>query len=201
VPTGIQLGHGTRPSTVLKIFSQGNMENTQNELDLAIEGDGFFQITLPNGETAYTRDGAFKLDSDGRIVNSDGFALEPEISIPSDALSISVGLDGTVSVLQAGESIPSEVGTIELARFVNPAGLISMGKNLFITSEASGDEMTGIAGEDGLGTLAQGFLEMSNVSVVDEMVNMITAQRAYESNSKAIQAADDMLQLANNVKR
>jgi flagellar basal-body rod protein FlgG len=201
VPTGIQLGHGTRPSTVLKIFSQGNMENTQNELDLAIEGDGFFQITLPNGETAYTRDGAFKLDSDGRIVNSDGFALEPEISIPSDALSISVGLDGTVSVLQAGESIPSEIGTIELARFVNPAGLISMGKNLFITSEASGDEMTGTAGEDGLGTLAQGFLEMSNVSVVDEMVNMITAQRAYESNSKAIQAADDMLQLANNVKR
>ena len=201
VPTGIQLGHGTRPSTVLKIFSQGNMENTQNELDLAIEGDGFFQIVLPNGETAYTRDGAFKLDSDGRIVNSDGFAPEPEIAIPSDALSISVGLDGTVSVLQAGESTPSEIGTIELARFVNPAGLISMGKNLFIISEASGDEMTGTAGEDGLGTLAQGFLEMSNVSVVDEMVNMITAQRSYESNSKAIQAADEMLQLANNVKR
>ena len=201
VPAGIQIGHGTRPSTVLKIFSQGNMENTQNELDLAIEGDGFFQITLPNGETAYTRDGAFKLDSDGRIVNSDGFTMEPEIAIPSDALSISVGLDGTVSVLQAGESTPSEIGTIELARFVNPAGLISMGKNLFITSEASGNELTGTAGENGLGTLAQGFLEMSNVSVVDEMVNMITAQRAYESNSKAIQAADDMLQLANNVKR
>jgi flagellar basal-body rod protein FlgG len=201
VPAGIQLGHGTRPSTVLKIFSQGNMENTQNELDLAIEGDGFFQITLPNGEIAFTRDGAFKLDSDGRMVNSDGFALEPEITIPSDALSISVGLDGTVSVLQAGETAPSEIGTIELARFINPAGLISMGKNLFMTSEASGDEMTGTAGEDGLGTLAQGFLEMSNVSVVDEMVNMITAQRAYESNSKAIQAADEMLQLANNVKR
>ncbi len=201
VPAGIQLGHGTRPSTVLKIFSQGNMENTQNELDLAIEGDGFFQIALPNGETAFTRDGAFKLDSDGRMVNSDGFALEPEITIPSDALSISVGLDGTVSVLQAGETTSSEIGTIELARFINPAGLISMGKNLFMTSEASGDEMTGTAGEDGLGTLAQGFLEMSNVSVVDEMVNMITAQRAYESNSKAIQAADEMLQLANNVKR
>ena len=201
VPAGIQLGHGTRPSTVLKIFSQGNMENTQNELDLAIEGDGFFQIALPNGETAFTRDGAFKLDSDGRMVNSDGFALEPEIMIPSDALSISVGLDGTVSVLQAGETTSSEIGTIELARFVNPAGLISMGKNLFITSEASGDEMTGTAGENGLGTLAQGFLEMSNVSVVDEMVNMITAQRAYESNSKAIQAAYDMLQLANNIKR
>ncbi len=201
IPAGIQLGHGTRPSTVLKIFSQGNMENTQNELDLAIEGDGFFQITLPNGETAYTRDGAFKLDSDGRIVNSDGFTMEPEIAIPSDAMSISVGLDGTVSVLQAGESIPSEIGTIELARFINPAGLISMGKNLFIPSEASGNEVIGTAGEDGMGTLAQGFLEMSNVSVVDEMVNMITAQRAYESNSKAIQAADDMLQLANNVKR
>ena len=201
IPAGIQLGHGTRPSTVLKIFSQGNMENTQNELDLAIEGDGFFQITLPNGETAYTRDGAFKLDSDGRIVNSDGFTMEPEIAIPSDAMSISVGLDGTVSVLQAGESIPSEIGTIELARFINPAGLISMGKNLFIPSEASGNEVIGTAGEDGMGTLAQGFLEMSNVSVVDEMLNMITAQRAYESNSKAIQAADDMLQLSNNVKR
>jgi flagellar basal-body rod protein FlgG len=201
VPAGIQLGHGTRPSTVLKIFTQGNMENTQNELDIAIEGDGFFQITLPSGDTGFTRDGSFKLDSDGRIVNSDGFILEPEIAIPSDSLSISVGMDGTVSVLQAGESTPSEIGTIELARFVNPAGLISMGRNLFMTSEASGDEMTGTAGQDGLGTLAQGFLEMSNVSVVDEMVNMITAQRAYESNSKAIQAADDMLQLANNIKR
>ena len=201
VPTGIQIGHGTRPSTVLKIFSQGDMENTKNELDLAIEGDGFFQIILPNGETAYTRDGAFKLDSDGRIVNSDGFALEPEISIPSDALSISVGIDGTVSVLQAGDSTPSEIGTIELARFVNPAGLISTGRNLYITSEASGDEMTGTPGEDGLGSIAQGFLEMSNVSVVDEMVSMITAQRAYEVNSKSIQTADEMLQIANNIKR
>ena len=201
VPTGIQIGHGTRPSTVLKIFSQGSMENTKNELDLAIEGDGFFQIILPNGETAYTRDGSFKLDSDGRIVNSDGFALEPEISIPSDALSISVGIDGTVSVLQAGDSTPSEIGTIELARFVNPAGLISTGRNLYITSEASGDEMTGTPGEDGLGSIAQGFLEMSNVSVVDEMVSMITAQRAYEVNSKSIQTADEMLQMANNIKR
>ena len=201
VPTGIQIGHGTRPSTVLKIFSQGSMENTKNELDLAIEGDGFFQIILPNGETAYTRDGSFKLDSDGLIVNSDGFALEPEISIPSDALSISVGIDGTVSVLQAGDSTPSEIGTIELARFVNPAGLISTGRNLYITSEASGDEMTGTPGEDGLGSIAQGFLEMSNVSVVDEMVSMITAQRAYEVNSKSIQTADEMLQMANNIKR
>ena len=201
VPTGIQIGHGTRPSTVLKLFTQGDMENTGNELDLAIEGDGFFQIILPNGETAYTRDGAFKLDRDGRIVNSDGFALEPEISIPTDAQSISVGMDGTVSVLQAGDSTPNEIGTIELARFVNPAGLISTGRNLYMTSEASGDESTAIPGEDGLGSLAQGFLEMSNVSVVDEMVSMITAQRAYETNSKSIQTADEMLQIANNIKR
>ncbi len=201
VPTGIQIGHGTRPSTVLKIFTQGTMENTGNELDLALEGDGFFQIILPSGETAYTRDGAFKLDSDGRIVNPDGFALEPEISIPTDAVSISVGMDGTVSVIQAGDSTPSEVGSIELARFVNPAGLISTGRNLYITSEASGDEFTGIPGEDGLGSIAQGFLEMSNVSVVDEMVSMITAQRAYETNSKSIQTADEMLQIANNIKR
>ncbi len=201
VPTGIQLGHGTRPSTVLKIFSQGDLEHTKNELDLAIESDGFFQIAMPNGEIAFTRDGGFKLDSEGRIVNADGFALEPEISIPTDAVSISVGMDGTVSVLQAGETTPTEVGTVELARFVNPAGLISMGRNLYINSEASGDEMIGTAGEDGLGTIAQGFLEMSNVTVVEEMVNMITAQRAYEANSKSIQTADEMLALANNVKR
>jgi len=201
VPTGIQLGHGTRPSTVLKIFSQGDLENTKNELDLAIEGDGFFQIALPNGETAFTRDGGFKLDSEGRVVNADGFAMEPEISIPTDSLSISVGMDGTVSVLQAGDTTPTEVGTIELARFVNPAGLIAMGKNLYIPSEASGDEMTGTAGENGLGTIAQGFLELSNVTVVEELVSMITAQRAYEANSKSIQTADEMLAIANNIKR
>jgi flagellar basal-body rod protein FlgG len=201
VPTGIQLGHGTRPSTVLKVFSQGDLEHTKNELDLAIEGAGFFQILLPSGETAYTRDGGFKLDSEGRIVNADGFALEPEIAIPTDAVSIAVGMDGTVSVLQAGETMPTEVGTIELARFINPSGLISMGKNLYMTSESSGDEITGTAGEDGLGTIAQGFLEMANVSVVDEMVRMITAQRAYEVNSKSIQTADEMLAIANNIKR
>ena len=156
---------------------------------------------MPNGETAFTRDGGFKLDSEGRVVNADGLALEPEISIPTDALSISVGMDGTVSVLQAGDTTPTEVGTIELARFVNPAGLIAMGKNLYIPSEASGDEMTGTAGENGLGTIAQGFLEMSNVTVVEEMVSMITAQRAYEANSKSIQTADEMLAIANNIKR
>jgi flagellar basal-body rod protein FlgG len=156
---------------------------------------------MPNGETAFTRDGGFKLDSEGRIVNADGFSLEPEISIPTDAVSISVGMDGTVSVLQAGETTPTEIGTIELARFVNSAGLIAMGRNLYINSEASGDEMTGTAGENGLGTIAQGFLERSNVTVVEEMVSMITAQRAYEANSKSIKTADEMLAIANNVKR
>ena len=201
VPTGIQLGHGTRPSAVQKIFNQGDFQNTENELDWAIEGDGFFQIELPDGDTGYTRAGEFKLDADGRIVNPDGFPLIPEMAVPADTISISVGLDGTVSVIQAGDLSPTEIGSVQLARFVNPSGLISLGKNLFAPTNASGDEITGIPGESGFGTLAQGFLEMSNVSVVDEMVNMITAQRAYETNSKVITTADDMLQLANNLKR
>ncbi len=201
VPTGIQLGHGSRPVATHRIFTEGDFQQTKNELDIAIEGDGFFQIIQPNGETAYTRDGAFKMDRDGRIVTSDGFVMEPEITIPSDSISLSIGLDGTVSVLQAGSSEPTEIGTITLARFVNPAGLHSIGRNLYLPTNASGDAIVGTAGEDGLGSLAQGFLEMSNVSVVDEMVKMITAQRAYEINSKTIQAADDMLQQANNVKR
>jgi flagellar basal-body rod protein FlgG len=201
VPTGIQIGHGSRPVASHKIFTQGDFQQTKNELDVAIEGNGFFQIIQPTGTTAYSRDGAFKMDRDGRIVTSDGFLLEPEITIPSDSISLTIGLDGTVSVLQAGASAPTEIGTITLARFVNPAGLHSIGRNLYLPTNASGDAIVGTAGEDGLGSLAQGFLEMSNVSVVDEMVKMITAQRAYEINSKAIQAADDMLQQANNVKR
>ncbi len=201
VPTGIQLGHGTRPSAVQKMFSQGDFQNTQNELDWAIEGDGFFQIEMPDGVTGYSRSGEFKLDADGRIVNPDGFPLIPEIAVPIDTISISVGLDGTVSVIQAGDGTPSEIGNIQLARFVNPAGLRSLGKNLFTPTNASGDEITGTPGESGFGRISQGFLEMSNVSVVDEMVGMITAQRAYETNSKVITTADEMLQLANNLKR
>jgi flagellar basal-body rod protein FlgG len=201
IPTGIQLGHGTRASAVQKIFTQGDFENTQNELDWAIEGDGFFQIELPNGDTSYSRCGEFKLDADGRIVNADGFPLVPQLTIPSDTISITVGMDGTVSVIQAGDSTPSEIGTLQLARFVNAAGLRSLGKNLFVPTEGSGDEIIGTPGEDGLGSIAQGFLEMSNVSVVDEMVGMITAQRAYETNSKVIQTSDEMLQMANNLKR
>jgi flagellar basal-body rod protein FlgG len=201
IPTGIQLGHGTRASAVQKIFTQGDFENSQNELDWAIEGDGFFQIELPNGDTSYSRCGEFKLDADGRIVNADGFPLVPQLTIPSDTISITVGMDGTVSVIQAGDSTPSEIGTLQLARFVNAAGLRSLGKNLFVPTEGSGDEIIGTPGEDGLGSIAQGFLEMSNVSVVDEMVSMITAQRAYETNSKVIQTSDEMLQMANNLKR
>ena len=201
VPVGIQLGHGTRASAVNKIFSQGNMQRTQNDLDLALEGKGFFQVLQLNGEIAYTRSGAFKLDEEGRMVTADGFFLEPEISIPTDAVSMFIDLDGTVSVLLTGESQPTEIGTIELARLTNPAGLQNVGRNLYRPTQASGEAVTGTAGEDGLGIISQGYLEMSNVSVVDEMVNMITAQRAYELNSKAVQAADEMLQMANNVKR
>jgi len=201
VPTGIQLGHGSRPSAVQKVFTGGDFQNTNNELDWAIEGDGFFQIELPTGETAYSRAGEFKLNADGRIVNPDGFPLMPEMSVPTNTVSITVGMDGTVSVIQADDATPVEIGTIQLARFVNAAGLKSLGKNLYSPTEASGDEIVGTPGENGLGTMAQGFLEMSNVSVVDEMVNMITAQRAYEINSKVIQTADDMLQMANNLKR
>jgi flagellar basal-body rod protein FlgG len=201
LPTGVQVGQGTRPVATQKIFLQGDYQQTQNQLDMAIEGDGFFQILQPNGEVAFTRAGAFKMDSEGRIVTSDGFPIDPELSIPTDTVSITIGTDGTISVLQAGESEPSEIGTIQLARFINPSGLKSMGRNLYLTTSASGDPITGTAGEDGFGTISQGYLEMSNVSVVDEMVNMITAQRAYEINTKTIQAADDMLQMANNIKR
>ena len=168
---------------------------------MAIDGKGFFQIITPDGEIAYTRAGSFKLDGDGNIVNSEGYLLEPQISVPNDAIQLTVGLDGTVTVMNAGETTPTEVGNIETVRFTNPAGLIAMGKNLFTESETSGSPTTGTPGEDGLGTITQGFLEMSNVSVVEEMVNMILAQRAYEMNGKAIQTSDEMLQVANNIKR
>ena len=201
VPTGMQLGQGTRPVAIQKIFIQGDYQQTQNELDVAIDGKGFFQVLQPNGDVAYTRSGAFKLDSEGRIVTSDGYLLEPEITIPSDTLNIAVGSDGTVSVLQSGQTESAEVGTIELAMFANPAGLNSIGRSLYVPTSASGGATTGTPGSSGFGTISQGYLELSNVSVVEEMVNMIIGQRAYEVNSKAIQTADGMLQMANNVSR
>ena len=201
VPTGIQLGQGTRPVATQKIFTQGDYQYTQNQLDMAIEGDGFFQVLQPNGDIGYTRSGSFKLDGEGRIVTSDWFLMEPEIVIPPDSVYVSIGTDGIVSVIQAGETESTVQDTIQLARFSNPAGLNSIGRNLYMPTSASGDVQTGTAGAEGLGTISQGYLEMSNVSVVDEMVNMISAQRAYEINSKAISTADEMLQIANNIKR
>ncbi|NNF99235.1 MAG: flagellar basal-body rod protein FlgG [Desulfobacteraceae bacterium] len=201
VPTGIQIGHGTRPVATQKLFMQGDFKHTQNDLDMAIEGRGFFQVLQPNGDIGFSRAGSFKVDAEGRVVTSDGYPMEPELSLPIDTMSISVGADGTISVIQAGETTPTIVGNIELASFVNPSGLQSIGRNTYLATSASGDAATGNPGEDGFGTIAQGYLELSNVSIVDEMVNMITAQRAYEINSKAIQASDDMLQIANNLKR
>jgi len=201
VPTGIQVGLGTRPAAVQKIFTQGDFQQTQNPLDLVIEGDGFFQILLPSGKTAYSRDGTFKLDAQGRVVTSDGYPLDPQITIPPEATSISVGSDGTVSVILAGQNAPQEVGQIQIAKFSNPAGLNNMGRNLFTISAASGEPIVDTPGLNGLGTLAHGFVEMSNVKVVEEMVNMIVAQRAYEINAKAIQTADEMLNIANNLRR
>lgn len=201
IPSGIQVGLGVKPVAVQKLFMQGDFTQTGNQLDLVMEGDGFFQILLPDGTRAYSRSGAFKLDSDGRIVNSDGYPLEPAISIPVDTTSITVSSDGKVSVSQPGSTTPTEIGQIELARFINPGGLKSLGKSLYINTGSSGDATTANPGSEGLGTIAQGFIEMSNVNVVEEMVNMIVSQRAYEISSKAVQASDDMLQIANNLKR
>lgn len=201
IPTGLQIGQGVRTVSTQKIFSQGSFKQTGGNLDLAVEGDGFFQVSQPDGTASYTRAGEFKIDSDGRLVTADGYLVEPQLTIPQDALTITISADGILSVRQPGISTPTQVGNIELARFVNPSGLQSIGKNLYLPTAASGEATTGTPGTEGLGTLAQGFLEMSNVSVVEEMVNMIAAQRAYEINSKAIQSADEMLQTANNMKR
>ncbi|ABB30674.1 flagellar basal-body rod protein FlgG [Geobacter metallireducens RCH3] len=201
VPSGIQIGLGAKLAAVTKIFTIGNINQTGNELDMAIEGDGFYQIQMPDGTTTYTRSGAFKRDSQGRVVTSDGYPLIPEIVIPNNATAINIGNDGTVSVSQAGQKSPTNVGNIQLAMFSNPSGLLAIGKNLFQESDSSGNATTGTPGQNGLGTTAQGFLEMSNVSVMEEMVNMITGQRAYEVNSKAVQTADEMLQTANSLKR
>ncbi len=201
IPSGIQVGLGSRAASVTKVFSAGTMAQTGNELDMAIEGDGFFQIHLPDGSTGYSRAGSFKKDSTGKVVNSDGYPLVPEIVIPNNATKVTIGNDGTVSVLQSGQSTPTSVGTIQLATFSNPSGLSSMGHNLYQHTESSGTANTGTAGQNGIGTIGQGTLEMSNVSVMEEMVNMIVGQRAYEINSKAVQAADEMLQQANNLRR
>lgn len=201
MPVGQQIGLGTRAISVQKLFTTGEFKQTGNPLDMAIEGKGFFQVLTPSGELAYTRDGAFKTDSEGRLVTSDGYLLQPEITIPADYQEIVVGVDGTVSVVLPGQNEAQQLGQIQTVSFSNPAGLSSEGHNLYRPTASSGDAVTGTPGQDGLGGLASGILEMSNVQVVEEMVNMIVAQRAYEVNSKAITTADEMLSMANNLKR
>ena len=201
IPTGIQVGLGARPVATQRIFSQGDFQQTENPLDLVIEGDGFFQVQRPDGTTGFTRAGAFKKDGTGRLVTSDGSVLTPNIVIPADAKNITIGSDGTVSVAIAGAAAGQTLGTIQIAQFVNPGGLLSVGRNLFVPTAASGAATIGTPGTAGFGTLSQGFLELANVKVVDEMVNMITSQRAYEANSKAIQTADEMLSISNSLRR
>ncbi|MFP4661016.1 MAG: flagellar basal-body rod protein FlgG [Halanaerobiales bacterium] len=200
VPVGIEVGHGARVSATQKIFSKGSLQNTGNPLDILIEGDGFFQVALPDGTTAYTKDGSLKLDGEGNVVTSDGYPIVPNLNVPPEGSEISITSDGSFVVLDGSGEIVQE-SRIQLVRFQNPAGLKSMGRNLFTESPASGAPEAGNPGDAGYGTIVQGFLEMSNVQVVEEMVNMIAAQRAYEVNSKAIQAADQMLGTASQLRR
>lgn len=201
VPTGAQLGLGTKTSSIQKIFLQGDFAQTQNNLDVAIQGKGFFQITLPDGTIGYTRSGSFKLDNTGQVVTADGLPLEPAITVPADAITISVDPGGTVSVTQPGATAPTVVGAIQLATFQNQAGLQANGSSLFSETDASGAPSVGTPGLEDRGSVQQGFIELSNVSVVEELVNLISAQRAYETNSRIITASDEMLQSANNMKR
>ncbi len=200
-PVGIQVGHGVRPVAVQKIHSQGEYQQTEHPLDVVIEGKGFFQIQLPSGEIAYTRDGAWKLTETGQVVNSDGYAVIPNFNIPQDAIGINITPSGIVAVKMPNQIELQVIAQLELTDFVNPAGLKAIGRNLFIPTGSSGEPINGLPGTNELGNINQGFIEMSNVKVVEEMVNMIVAQRAYEANSKTIQTSDQMLQIANGLKR
>jgi flagellar basal-body rod protein FlgG len=202
VAAGLQIGLGSRSAASEMIQLQGDLSATGNPLDLTIEGQGFFQVQLPSGDIAYTRSGAFHLDAQGNVVTSEGNPVQPSITIPQGATSITVGTDGTVSATLAGQQAAQQVGNIQLALFPNPGGLNSVGKNLFLSTTASGDPVLGTpGGTDGLGQIEQGYLEQSNVSVVDEFIQMIVAQRSYEANSRVVQAADQMFQLINNLGR
>lgn len=199
-PAGLQLGLGVRSAANQKMFSQGNLQETKNPFDLAITGTGFLQVQMPSGETAYTRDGSFKISNDGTLVTSQGFALEPQITVPEGAHDIMVDAAGKVTVTMSDTGTTEEIGQIEMAKFLNEGGLKSLGNNLYQSSPASGEAEVGTPGTNGMGTLAQGFLEASNVELVEEMVNMIVAQRAYEISAKAIQTSDSMLQMANQLR-
>jgi len=193
IPTGLQIGTGVRPVSTERIHTQGNLNQTGNALDIAIQGQGFFQITLPDGTVAYTRAGNFQLDSTGQLVTPNGIPVQPAITIPANALSVTVGKDGIVSVAQSGQVAPIQVGTIQLVSFINPPGLQSFGDNLYLETASSGTPTTGTPGTNGLGLLNQGYVETSNVNVVEELVLMIQTQRAYEMNTRAIQTSDQML--------
>jgi flagellar basal-body rod protein FlgG len=199
-PVGIQVGLGVQVSATQRIFLPGSIQQTGNPLDLAIQGDGFFQVQTDSGTVAYTRDGSFKRDANGTMVTSDGYPVQPNITIPSDATEIVIGLNGTVSVRQAGSNTLNQVGQLQLARFSNPAGMESIGRNLFEETPASGSPIQGTAGQGDFAktTITQGFVEGSNVQIVEELINLISAQRAFEANSKVIQASDELLKTANN---
>ncbi len=197
LPSGTQLGTGVRTVATEKLFTQGGMIQTNNNLDLAIQGRGFFQVLMPNGDLTYTRDGTFQINSSGELVTASGYPVQPTITIPNNATSVTVGVDGVVTAVAGGDPTPQTLGTVLLADFINPAGLQQVGQNLFKESPSSGAAQTGSPGSTGFGSLAQGTLETSNVNVVEELVSMIEAQRAYEMNSKAIETADSMLQFVN----
>ena len=201
LPTGVQMGHGSRQVATQHIFTMGSLQSTGNSLDVAVQGDGFFQITMSDGTLGYTRDGTFKKDAQGRIVTSEGYLMEPQITIPTNATEVTISGAGVVTATIPGQTTPQTVGQIQIARFVNPAGLDSVGGNLLKETAASGAPVVGNPGSDGAGTLVQKYVEMSNVQVVEEMVNMIVAQRAYEINAKAVTTSDEMLSTANTMKR
>lgn len=194
IPSGLQLGTGVRPVATERLFTQGNLQQTGNPLDAAINGNGFFSVLMPDGSTAYTRDGSFQINSQGQLVTATGYTVQPAITIPPNAISTTIGSDGTVSVTQQGSATPVQIGTLQLTNFINPAGLQALGDNLYAETAASGTPSPNQPGTNGLGTISQGFVETSNVNVVEEMVNMIEAQRAYEINSKAVSTSDQMLQ-------
>jgi flagellar basal-body rod protein FlgG len=194
LPTGLQAGLGTRAVATARSFTQGNLQQSSNPLDIAIRGNGFFEVQMPDGTTGYTRDGSFQVSATGQLVTNNGYTVNPGITIPANAQSVTIGNDGTVTVQLPGQAAPQSVGTIQIANFINPAGLEPKGQNLFAETAASGTPNAGTPGQNGLGSLQQGFVETSNVNVVEELVQMIQTQRAYELNSKAIQTSDQMLQ-------
>lgn len=194
LPSGLQIGTGVKPVATERIFTQGNLQQTGNSKDVAIQGNGFFQVLMPDGTTSYTRDGSFQSDANGQMVTSSGYAVQPAITIPANTQTLTIARDGTVSALQAGSPTPVTLGTLQLATFINPAGLQSLGENLYGETSASGTPSSNAPGSNGAGVLNQGYVETSNVNVVEELVNMIQTQRAYEINSKAIKTSDEMLQ-------